>query len=80
MIAILSVLIVSSGIVYGWWPQIQEWFQGGEASIPVNSENRGKARHSINYVQSLSGDIIRPMAFKGKVYWSIGGCHALIYS
>jgi hypothetical protein len=77
MVWILSVLIVSSGVVYGWWPQIEEWFQGGEASIPVNPENRGKARHSIKH---LSGYAIRPMDFKGKVYWSIGGCRALIYS
>jgi hypothetical protein len=52
MVWILSVLIVSSGVVYGWWPQIEEWFQGGEASIPVNRENRGKGRHSSTYFAS----------------------------
>lgn len=52
---ILCFLIITCGLVFGYWHQIKSWFRGGEPQIAVNPSFRGMARHSIAYVEVHAG-------------------------
>lgn len=78
LISLLCVAMIVAGVVWGWWPHIYQWFQGGEpAPFPVKPENRGKRRHAVS---TLDGRAIRPLVYQNRKYWLIGGCRAMIYA